>query len=280
MPGEDLRLRISLGIFFSARGFPLCIGPAMVPLVSCPGRGTTHQAEKKSQKKKKWANTPLHSHIIHSNITNMKSTIKKSPIALAVLCLLIEEPMHPYRMQQLIKERGKHEVINVRHRASIYQTIDRLLRDGAIAIKGRKQNEGKPDLTIYEITDEGRKAAYTWLREMLSTPKQEFLEFPAAVSFLMLLTPEDVVEELEKRANALEDTLARIDDQLQAVMEEGLPRLFLLETEYQRAMLVTELEWIRSIINDIQTKKIQWDEEWLRAIAKKFSKVENTENER
>lgn len=27
--------------------------------------------------------------------------------------------MHPYRMQQLIKEREKDEVINVRHRASI-----------------------------------------------------------------------------------------------------------------------------------------------------------------
>jgi len=205
--------------------------------------------------------------------------MKKSPIALAILTLLIEEPMHPYRIQQLIKERGKHEVINVRHRASIYQTIERLLRDGAIAIQGKKQNAGKPDLTVYEITDEGRKAAYRWLREMLSTPKQEFLEFPAAVSFLMLLTPEDVVEQLKKRERALKGALARIENQLQTAMAEGLPRLFLLETEYQRAMFVTELEWVRSIIHDIQTEKLQWDEEWLRTIAKKFSKMENTENE-
>jgi DNA-binding PadR family transcriptional regulator len=207
----------------------------------------------------------------------MKSTIKKSPIALAILSLLIEEPMHPYRMQQLIKERGKHEVINVRHRASIYQTIDRLLRDGAIAIQGKKENEGKPDLTVYEITDEGRKAVYTWLREMLSTPKQEFLEFPAAVSFLMLLTPEDVVVQLKKRESALEGTLARIEDALQTELAKGLPRLFLLETEYQRAILVAELEWVRSIIHDLQTEKLRWDEEWLRSIAKKFAKEENTE---
>jgi DNA-binding PadR family transcriptional regulator len=209
----------------------------------------------------------------------MKLTIKKSPIALAILSLLIEEPMHPYRMQQLIKERGKDEVINVRHRTSIYQTIDRLLRDGAITIQGKKQNEGKPELTVYEITDEGRKAAYKWLREMLSTPKQEFLEFPAAVSFLMLLTPEDVVEQLKKRESALEDRLAHINDQLQRAMAEGLPRLFLLETEYQRTVLAAELEWIRSIINDLQTKKLQWDWEWLRSIAKKFSKEKNMENE-
>jgi hypothetical protein len=91
----------------------------------------------------------------------------------------------------------------------------------------------------------------------------------------MLLTPEDVVEQFKKRASALEDTLAQIKDQLQKVMAEGLPRLFLLETEYQRDMLAAELEWVRSIINDIQTEKLQWDEEWLRSIAKKFSKGEN-----
>jgi DNA-binding PadR family transcriptional regulator len=209
----------------------------------------------------------------------MNGMMKKSPLALAILCLLMEEPMHPYRMQQLIKERGKHEVINVRHRTSIYQTIHRLLRDGAIAIQGKKQNEGKPELTVYEITDKGRKAAYTWLREMLSTPKQEFFEFPAAVSFLMLLTPEDVAEQLKKRVNALANTLARINHSLQTAMAEGLPRLFLLETEYQRTLVMAELEWIHSVMKDIQTRKLQWDEEWLRTIAKKFSNMESEESE-
>ncbi|WP_245592386.1 PadR family transcriptional regulator [Ectobacillus panaciterrae] len=197
----------------------------------------------------------------------MENKIKKSPIALAILCLLIEEPMHPYRMQQLIKERGKDEFINVRHRTSIYQTIDRLLRDGGITIQGKKQNEGKPDLIVYEVTDEGRKTAYMWIREMLSTPKQEFLDFPAAVSFLALLTPEDVMEQFNKRASALEDTLAHIANQLQIATGKGVPRLFLLEIEYQRVVLLAELEWIQSIINDIQTEKLKWDIEWLREIA-------------
>lgn len=72
----------------------------------------------------------------------MKNKIKKSPLALAILCLLIEEPMHPYRMQQLIKERGKDEVINVRYRTSIYQTIDRLHRDRAIVIQEKNRMKG------------------------------------------------------------------------------------------------------------------------------------------
>ncbi|WP_055108656.1 PadR family transcriptional regulator [Paenibacillus ihumii] len=198
----------------------------------------------------------------------MKNPIKKSPVALAVLCFLIEEPMHPYRMQQLIKEREKDEVINVRHRTSIYQTIDRLHRDKAIAVQGKKKNEGRPDLIVYEITDLGRSAAYSWIREMISIPAQEFLEFPAAVSFLALLTPEEVALLLKQRVNALENTLARLEDQFQKGAVLSLPRLFLLETEFQRAVLEAEIAWIQSVIADIEANRLTWSMEELREKAR------------
>jgi DNA-binding PadR family transcriptional regulator len=201
----------------------------------------------------------------------MKRQIKKSPIALAILSFLIEEPMHPYRMQQIIKQRGKDEVINIRHRASIYQTIDRLCRDGAITVKGKERNEGKPDLTVYEITDIGRETVYNWLKEMLSTPKQEFLEFPAAISFLALLKPTDVIEQLSKRVCALEEILSRIEQQFDHANKIGLPRLFLLETEYQRTTTLAELEWVRSVIKDMETKKLDWNREWLKVIKNRLS---------
>ncbi|GIP31032.1 PadR family transcriptional regulator [Paenibacillus sp. J2TS4] len=178
--------------------------------------------------------------------------------------------MHPYRMQQLIKERGKDEVINVRHRTSIYQTIDRLHRDGAIAIQGKKKNEGRPDLIVYEITDLGRNAAYSWIREMISKPAQEFLEFPAAVSFLAMLTPEDVALLFKQRISALENTLARLHDQFEIGASLGLPRLFLLEAEYQRTVLVAEVEWLQSVIADVQSHKLTWSMEELREKAEQI----------
>ena len=36
----------------------------------------------------------------------MPRLFKRSPLALAILALLDEAPMHPYRMQRLIKDRG------------------------------------------------------------------------------------------------------------------------------------------------------------------------------
>jgi len=196
------------------------------------------------------------------------TNIKKSSVALAILCFLIEEPMHPYRMQQLIKEREKDEVINVRHRASIYQTIERLHRDKAIAIQGKKKTEGRPDLTVYEITDLGRQAAYSWIREMISTPAQEFLEFPAAVSFLAFLTPEDVARLFKERAHAFEHSLARLKDQFRKGASLRLPRLFSLESEYQQAVLDAEIGWVQAVIADIESGKLAWNMEELRKHAK------------
>src|SRR5881275_2834817 len=112
----------------------------------------------------------------------MKRIARRSPLALAILALLYEAPMHPYRMQQLIKERGKDEVINVRQRASLYQTIDRLLRAQLIAIRETAREEKRPERTIYELTEEGRETVLRWMREMLSTPAREFPEFPAALA--------------------------------------------------------------------------------------------------
>ena len=118
---------------------------------------------------------------------------KRSLIALAVLAMLYEAPMHPYKMQRLIKERGKDEVINVEQRASLYQTIQRLDRDGLISAQITIRDNKRPERTVYEITSHGRAIALEWMRQILSTPTSEYPEFPAAISFLPLLSPDDVL---------------------------------------------------------------------------------------
>jgi DNA-binding PadR family transcriptional regulator len=193
----------------------------------------------------------------------MNSAYRRSPLALVVLALLYEAPMHPYRMQQLIRERGKDEVVNVRQRASVYQTIDRLRRLGLIMPREKVREEKWPERTVYELTDEGRRTFRDWMNEALSTRAREFPEFPVAVSLLGLLTPEEALRQLERRVAALEDEVARIDSQSGRAAAEGLPRLFLLETEYQRATLEAELEWVRAVVEDLRTGRLTWSEEWL-----------------
>jgi DNA-binding PadR family transcriptional regulator len=171
--------------------------------------------------------------------------------------------MHPYRMQRLIKERGKDDVVNVQRRASIYQTISQLEKAGLIKVRETAQDENRPERTVYELTSQGQQTALVWLREILSTPSQEFPEFPAAVSFLPLLTPEDALSQLELRSQRISDRMADIDDSTKAALA-FLPRLFVLENEYMRAMLETELKWVRALIADLKAGTITWTHEWLR----------------
>jgi DNA-binding PadR family transcriptional regulator len=168
--------------------------------------------------------------------------------------------MHPYRMQRLIKDRGKDQVINVEQRASLYQTINQLLRAELITFWETAREEGFPERTLYRLTDKGHDTAVTWLREMLSTPAQEYPDFPAAISLLPLLTPEDAIEQMGIREAKLTNQIAAIDKQIQAV---DLPRLFLLESEYMRVVQEGELKWVRALIADIHSGQITWNHDWI-----------------
>lgn len=194
----------------------------------------------------------------------MTRTFKRSPLALAILTLLHEAPMHPYRMQQLIKERGKDQVINVGQRASLYQMINQLLREDLITFQETEREEGFPERTLYRLTDKGHYTAVGWLREMLSSPAQEFPEFPAAISLLPLLTMQDALRQLELRETRLVQQLEVIAGEI-AHQVDGLPRLFLLESEYLQTTLTAELMWLRSIIADLRSGQLTWTQDWMQA---------------
>jgi DNA-binding PadR family transcriptional regulator len=195
--------------------------------------------------------------------------VRHSPLALAVLAMLTEAPLHPYRMQQLIKARGKDEVINVSQRNSLYQTIDRLLRGDLIAVRETARDGAFPERTVYEITEAGRNTARLWLREQLAQPAHEFPAFPAALSFLPVLSPEDVCRQLETRVGAVARELSRLDALSEHANAMQMPRLFLLEGEWVRARLAAELDWVRSVVADLKAGTLTWSEAWLEEVAQR-----------
>jgi DNA-binding PadR family transcriptional regulator len=193
----------------------------------------------------------------------------RSPLALLVLWLLYEQPQHVYGMQKQIEAQGKHRVVNVRSRGSLYQTIERLVRHGLVEVSKTVRVEGYPDRILYAITDAGREVAREWLRETLRTVGGEYPEFIAAVSVLFGLAPDDARAQLEERERGLAAELADTDAAL-AGAPPGLPRLFLLEEEYRKALLEAQLAWVRGVIADLREGRLDWSEQWLREIAAAF----------
>jgi DNA-binding PadR family transcriptional regulator len=193
---------------------------------------------------------------------------RRSPLALAVLGLLEDGPLHPYGMQQLIRQWGKDQVINVGQRASLYKVINRLGEADLIKVSGTTRDHQYPERTSYELTAAGRAASRQWMAEILSTPRNEFPEFPAALSFLPMLTPDATAEFLAQRRELLVQRLAERDAAIATALEGfQLPRVTMLETEYLRAVTDAELRWVDAVLAGLRDGSITWSREQLRAIA-------------
>lgn len=191
---------------------------------------------------------------------------RPSPPGLTVLALLNAGPLHPYGMRRLIKAWGKDEVVNIGQRANLYKTIRRLHEAGLIAVRQTERAKQYPERTVYELTEEGRRTAARWLADMLSAPRNEYPEFPAALSFAMLLDPGEVAAVLTQRRTALQARLTELDAQLQAY-RATLPRITLIETEYSREVTAAEVRWLSSVIDDLTSGKLTWDHDQLAAQA-------------
>jgi len=188
--------------------------------------------------------------------------VRPSPLGLAVLSLLFTGPLHPYGMQRLIKAWGKDQVINVGQRASLYKTIARLKEGGLVAVRQSERSQQYPERTVYELTDAGRTAARDWLTEMLAAPRREFPQFPAALSFAMLLSPEATQAALTRRADVLRERLGQLEQDLERY-SGSLPRITLLDDEYLRAMTAAELSWIDGLRDDLRSGRLTWSKEQL-----------------
>jgi DNA-binding PadR family transcriptional regulator len=191
----------------------------------------------------------------------MSTTVRSSPLALTVLGMLHTQPLHPYGIQRLIKQWGKDQVVNVGQRASLYRTIDRLHAAGLVSVVETERDHQYPERTIYMITDAGRVATREWLEEMLAVPKQDFPEFPAALSHVVMLTPQETLALLERR----ETLLTAMHQGLAAGLAStaSMPRVISLEAEYVLATATAQLAWIRSVIDDLRTGRLSWSEDEL-----------------
>jgi DNA-binding PadR family transcriptional regulator len=180
-----------------------------------------------------------------------------TPLALAVLRMLHAEPMHPYEMQQRIRDWGINEVIKVTHGA-LYHTVDRLTECELIEPVETLRAGRRPERTVYAITDAGREMGRGKLIDMLSSVDREYPVFRAALAFLSLLSPEEAAIRLGMRAVHLQALLAGADTAYDALIKKGISRIQLIEFDHARAQTRAELDVVQSIIDDIESGRLTW----------------------
>jgi DNA-binding PadR family transcriptional regulator len=185
-----------------------------------------------------------------------------NPLALAVLTCLFERPMHPYEMATTLRERGKDQSIKLNY-GSLYTVVEALQQHGLIVAQETERAGRRPERTVYRLTDAGRMELIDWVSELLSRPVKEYAHFEAGLSLGGVLPPDDVAALLAQRCNALEMEIFSTRALLQkANVEQGLKRIFLIESEYVLAMREAELTWTRRLVDEITSGTLEGVTEW------------------
>jgi len=183
-----------------------------------------------------------------------------TPLGIAALALLMERPMHPYEMYQLLVQRSEDRVIKVRP-GSLYHTVDRLASSGLVRATGTEREGNRPERTTYEITERGTVALSERVSEMLATPINEYPEFPLALGEAHNLPVETVIQLLRNRVNLLRADLEFMDASIAALEAKRLPRKYWVNVQYSRALRGVETTWLESLIDDLESGVLSWSEE-------------------
>ena len=186
---------------------------------------------------------------------------RSTPLALAVLSCLFERPMHPYEVAQTLRHRAKHESIKLNY-GSLYNVVEGLEKRGFIRVTETVREGRRPERTIYEITETGSREFVDWLSALITTPVKEYLQFEAALSLLPALPPGEAAELLRERINELEHRLNFSKLTMDNMRKAGLPRLFGVENEYTEALMQAELDYVRTLIKEIEDGTLDGIEMW------------------
>lgn len=183
-------------------------------------------------------------------------------LALTMLAQLTERPMYPYELALRLRTRGKDKAVKVNW-GSLYTVVQNLEKHGFIEAVDVDRHGRQPERTTYQITDAGRAELTDWLRELISTPEPQFPTLATALQDVGQLPPDEVTALLEQRLSVLKAGIARQREELKA-WSAKLPRLVLVESEYQLAMRQAEAQWVQGLVKEIADGTLPGLDVWKR----------------
>jgi DNA-binding PadR family transcriptional regulator len=183
-------------------------------------------------------------------------------MALAILSTVVFRDMHPYEMAGALRGWGKEQDLEIKW-GSFYTVVRNLAKHGMLEEVASAREGRRPERTVYRITPAGRAELVDWTRELLSVAERETPRFRAGLSVMAALAPDEVTTLLQRRLTEVEASIATAVSALENYRAE-IPRLFLLEVEYDVAMLRAEADWMRSLIAELTEGTLPGLAEWRR----------------
>ncbi|MDQ1513583.1 MAG: hypothetical protein QOC59_1425 [Microbacteriaceae bacterium] len=179
------------------------------------------------------------------------------PLGVSALGLLLERPMHPYEMYQLLIARSEDRIVKVRP-GSLYHAIDRLHADHLVRAVGTERAGNRPERTTYEVTPSGVAAMQDWVRSSLREPVNEYPRFPLALGEAHNLPGAEVAALLRDRIAVLRSDDRFLGEAEATVTGKGVGEHFWIDLPYTRALLAAEIDWLEQLVERIDGGSLPW----------------------
>lgn len=180
-----------------------------------------------------------------------------SAVAVLVLGLLHEQPMHPYQLHQTLVERGDTRIVRV-NPGAVYHGVERLERDHLVEVVGTDRTGKRPERTTYRITDSGRAAFAERLTSLLGDEHPAYPLFTVGLAEATELPADVVVEQLVRRRDRKQAHLDRLEVSYGAIRDLGLPRRYLLDVEHDVHALRAEIDWLDRTLTELRADALEW----------------------
>ncbi|MEV0295227.1 PadR family transcriptional regulator [Nocardia sp. NPDC050710] len=179
-------------------------------------------------------------------------------LAVAVLALLEERPMHPYEMYQTMVGRGEDILVKVRP-GSLYHTVARLADQELVRAEGVDRAGNRPERTTYRITERGHLALRARIAEVMRFPAAEYPMFPVALAEAHNLPVDDVLALLRERLGHLESDIADLDRMIEWATAHLVPRRYWIVLSYLRATIGAESDWVTGFLAELESGALEWE---------------------
>jgi DNA-binding PadR family transcriptional regulator len=156
-----------------------------------------------------------------------------TPLAISVLALLHENPMHAY-------------------------TVERLAGQEYVRATGTERAGNRPERTTYELTPAGAEALRQRVESGIEKYVYEYPLFPVVLSEAHNLDAKDALLRFRRRLADLDAWLADLDHSLGEAREKGVHEPYWIGGAYIRNQIGAERDWLATIIERIESKDLPW----------------------
>ncbi len=173
---------------------------------------------------------------------------------LTVLALLSWQPMHGYQLRQEISLRRMERWANIKT-GSIYQALRKLNTEGLVEELGESRAGNRPSRMTYQITPQGRTTLNELLRSAWAIPQGMADPVEVALSFVMLLQPQEVALLIEQRLSNINDLQQELINEQQHITQSptGIKLMISDLFAHRLSLLEAEKKWTQTIFERVTT---------------------------